>query len=88
MPPYRAQLARLVKEPPLGDEWLHEMKYDGYRIGCRIDRGRATLISRNGKDWTESFPVNAAPARELRPTKALLHRPTLSPSGKCDPRRC
>ena len=72
LPPYRAQLARLVKQPPAGDEWLHEMKYDGYRIGCRIENGRVTLISRNGKDWTESFPEIAAAAADLGTRKALL----------------
>ncbi|HEY3041889.1 MAG TPA: hypothetical protein VGJ66_24390 [Pyrinomonadaceae bacterium] len=49
------QLATLVKEPPSGDEWLHELKFDGYRMLCRIDRGRVTVWSRNGKDWTEKF---------------------------------
>jgi bifunctional non-homologous end joining protein LigD len=47
--------ATLVKEPPSGDEWLHELKFDGYRMLCRIDRGRVTVWSRNGKDWTEKF---------------------------------
>ena len=37
---YKPQLATLVREPPAGDEWLHEIKYDGYRIGCRIRDGR------------------------------------------------
>lgn len=72
VPPYRAQLARLVKEPPAGDEWLHEMKYDGYRIGCRIEKGRVTLVSRNGKDWTDAFPEIAAAAGHLGTHKALL----------------
>src|SRR5689334_14369250 len=49
------QLATLVKEPPTGDEWLHELKFDGYRMLCRIDRGRITFWSRNGKDWTAKF---------------------------------
>src|SRR5436305_12926736 len=43
------QLATLVKEPPSGDEWLLELKFDGYRMLCRIDRGRVTVWSRNGK---------------------------------------
>jgi len=33
------QLATLVKEPPTGDEWLHELKFDGYRMLCRFDHG-------------------------------------------------
>lgn len=69
---YQPQLARLVKAPPDGDAWLHEMKYDGYRIGCLVDRGKATLISRNGKDWTSEFPEIAAAASELRVRRALL----------------
>ena len=62
------QLATLVAEPPAGDEWLHEMKFDGYRILARLDRGRAQLRSRAGHDWTERFPaiarsLSALPAR-------------------------
>ena len=39
IPAYKPQLAQLVKTPPEGSEWLHEIKYDGYRIGCRIENG-------------------------------------------------
>jgi len=52
-----AQLATAVTDPPRGDEWLHEMKFDGYRILTRLDKGRVRLVSRNGKDWTERFPT-------------------------------
>ena len=71
-PGYRPQLARLVKEAPEGDEWLHEMKYDGYRIGCRIRGTAVSLISRNGKDWTAAFPEVAAEALKLGAGDALL----------------
>jgi len=50
------ELATLVKEAPPGDEWVHEMKLDGYRMVCRIEDGEAAMISRNGKDWTGNFP--------------------------------
>src|SRR5262245_15437285 len=53
------QLATLVAEAPRGDEWLHEMKFDGYRILARLEGGRARLLSRNGKDWTDHFPAVA-----------------------------
>ncbi len=66
------ELATLVDAPPPGDEWLHEVKFDGYRILCRIDRGRATLRSRSGKDWTASFPIIASEAPFLRARTALL----------------
>jgi DNA ligase D-like protein (predicted ligase) len=69
---YRPQLATLVKDAPQGDEWLHEIKFDGYRIGCRIRNGRAALISRNGKDWTAAFPDVAVAAAALPVEDALL----------------
>ena len=53
------QLATLVEQAPAGDEWLHEFKYDGYRILARLEDGRARLLSRNGRDWTASFPTVA-----------------------------
>jgi bifunctional non-homologous end joining protein LigD len=69
---YQPQLATLVTEPPEGDEWLHEIKFDGYRIGCVIRSGRATLISRNGNDWTRAFPEIARAALDLRARDALV----------------
>jgi bifunctional non-homologous end joining protein LigD len=66
------QLATLVAAPPSGDAWLHEMKFDGYRILCRIDKGRATLWSRNARDWTVRFPGIAAVAARLPVRQAFL----------------
>jgi bifunctional non-homologous end joining protein LigD len=66
------QLATLVKEPPSGDEWLHELKFDGYRMLCRIDRGRVTVWSRNGKDWTEKFQNVVEAVKSLKTTSAIL----------------
>ncbi|GAA5234502.1 DNA ligase D [Verticiella sediminum] len=47
------QLATLVDAPPADADWVYELKYDGYRILCRLQRGRAALLSRAGNDWTE-----------------------------------
>jgi bifunctional non-homologous end joining protein LigD len=69
---YEPQLALLVKEPPAGEDWLHEMKYDGYRIGCRVDGSDVRLISRRGKDWTEAFPEVCVAARKLPSKRVLL----------------
>lgn len=66
------QLATLVKEPPTGDEWLHELKFDGYRMLCRIDRGRVRVWSRNGKDWTEKFQNVVEAVKSLKTTSAML----------------
>ncbi len=49
------QLATLVAEPPQGDEWLHELKFDGYRMLCHLNRGKVRFWSRNRKDWTNKF---------------------------------
>jgi bifunctional non-homologous end joining protein LigD len=72
LPPYRPQLALLVDAAPEGDGWVHEVKYDGYRIGCALEGGRATLWSRRGKDWTAQFPEVAAAARAIPARSALL----------------
>lgn len=53
------QLAALRDHPPEGDEWLHELKYDGYRIQALIHDGDARLITRNEKDWTDRYPAIA-----------------------------
>src|SRR6266566_1140057 len=65
------QLATLVKEPPSGDEWLHELKFDGYRMFCRIDRGRVSVWSRNGKDWTEKFQNVVEAVKSLKASAML-----------------
>lgn len=49
------ELATLVKAVPEGERWLHEIKFDGYRIVAFVERGKARLVSRNGKDWTDRF---------------------------------
>lgn len=66
------QLCTLVTEVPDGDAWLHEVKFDGYRVLCRVASGRATLWTRNAKDWTATFPAVAAAAGELPAKTALL----------------
>jgi bifunctional non-homologous end joining protein LigD len=49
------QLATLVKKPPEGDGWLHEIKYDGYRIIAAVSGDAVEYYSRSGKDWTAKF---------------------------------
>jgi bifunctional non-homologous end joining protein LigD len=65
-------LAMVVEVPPAGDEWLHEIKHDGYRIVARIEEGEVQLVSRNGKDWTKEFPQVARAVGRLPAGTALL----------------
>jgi bifunctional non-homologous end joining protein LigD len=62
----------LVDAVPDGDEWIHEVKYDGYRMLCRIDRGAARLFSRSGKEWTEKLSEQAKAVAELAVDNAWL----------------
>jgi bifunctional non-homologous end joining protein LigD len=66
------QLATLVQQAPSGDEWLHELKFDGYRMVCHLTRGKARFWSRNGKDWTEKFPNLAAALKSFPAVTAIL----------------
>jgi len=72
LPPYNPQLAQLVKEPPAGDGWIHEIKLDGYRIGCAIQEGQVRLLSRRNLDWTAQFRAVASAAKGLRLDSVLL----------------
>ncbi len=49
-------LTRLVDRPPEGANWVHEVKFDGYRMQARVKDGHAVLRTRKGLDWTERFP--------------------------------
>ena len=50
-------LPSLAKAPPMGPDWIHEIKHDGFRIMARRDGKKVRLISRNGKDLTYRFPL-------------------------------
>jgi bifunctional non-homologous end joining protein LigD len=54
------QLASLRSKPPAGDNWLHEIKCDGYRLQIHLDKGRVTIRTRTGLDWTKRFLAIAA----------------------------
>lgn len=70
--PKQLQLAQLVSEPPEGDDWFHEQKFDGYRILAVKDGATVRLLSRRFKDWTSEFPKVAAAVAELAPKQLVL----------------
>ena len=59
-------LASLAEKPPVGDRWVHEVKFDGYRLLARLDHGRVKLLTRSGLDWTSKF-ANVKKALEALP---------------------
>jgi bifunctional non-homologous end joining protein LigD len=65
-------LAMSADFPPSGPQWVHEIKYDGYRIEARIDGNNIKLLTRNNLEWTTRFKSIAAALRELRLGSALL----------------
>ncbi|GHA92094.1 DNA ligase D [Modicisalibacter luteus] len=66
------QLATLVRQAPEGKDWIHEIKFDGYRVMARLEKGDVRLITRNNKDWTHRFPELARVVAQLPVTNALL----------------
>jgi len=69
---YEAQLATLVDEPPEGDDWIHEQKFDGYRIGLVKDGSSVSLQSRRNLDWATQFPEVVTAGAKLRAKTAVL----------------
>jgi bifunctional non-homologous end joining protein LigD len=73
MPAFRpVQLAKLVDTVPTGTQWLHEMKYDGYRVEVAVGGGAARAFTRSGLDWSDRFPGLVEAAAKLKVTSALL----------------
>lgn len=66
------QLATLTDAPPDGPGWLHEVKFDGYRLLGFVADGEVVLRTRNGKDWTAKFPAIAKALLSLRATNAVV----------------
>jgi bifunctional non-homologous end joining protein LigD len=65
-------LATLHSAPPDGAEWIHEIKFDGYRIEARLDHGKVRLLTRKQLDWTHRFQRIAKAVAALPADTALL----------------
>ena len=61
------QLASLRSKPPAGENWLHEIKYDGYRLQIHLDKGRVTIRTRTGLDWTTSRSIGPSSTAKSSP---------------------
>jgi bifunctional non-homologous end joining protein LigD len=63
---YTFSLPTKAAKVPVGPDWLHEVKYDGYRMMLIREEGRVRLISRGGHDWARRFPLIVTAALKLR----------------------
>lgn len=81
------QLAKLVGKAPEGDNWLFEVKYDGYRILAFIERGGVRLVSRNGNDYTGRFRNAADSLADWAAGRAMVldgEMAVIDPTGRTD----
>jgi bifunctional non-homologous end joining protein LigD len=70
--PFAPELCKLAKDPPSGDAWLHEVKWDGYRIVATVVAGKVRLWSRNAIEWTKKVPELAYAIASLKLKSAQL----------------
>ena len=70
--PYAPCLPTLVKKPPVGPEWLHEIKWDGYRFVCHLNGGKVRMMTRNALDWSSNFPAIVDAIRRLPAKSAIV----------------
>ncbi|HEY0661462.1 MAG TPA: hypothetical protein VGD21_09125 [Lysobacter sp.] len=80
--PFKLQLALLGDAPPPGDEWLHELKWDGYRLAVTLVAGRAHIWSRNALPWTAKVPTIAAAIEALGVSDAALDGELIAGDGR------
>jgi len=69
---FSPQLAVLSDHPPKGDQWIHEIKFDGYRLLAYVKSGNVELITRNGHDWTDKFRGIARSLEDLKVDSAII----------------
>lgn len=82
--PFEPQLAKPQDSPPEGEQWLHEIKWDGYRILATIAKGEVRLWSRNALEWTEKLPEIRAAIESLRLESGALDGELIAGGGTRD----
>ncbi|MFN3439665.1 MAG: DNA ligase D [Acidovorax sp.] len=77
------QLATLVDGPPAeADDWIWELKFDGYRLLARLENGSARLFTRNGNDWTAKMPRLAQAIESFPLTSGWIDGEVLMPDAQ------
>jgi bifunctional non-homologous end joining protein LigD len=67
-----SQLATLVSEPPKGDNWVHEIKFDGYRLLVVVADGHVNLYTRAANDWSDCFKPLCKAFTKLKSLSAVI----------------
>ncbi|HEV2550998.1 MAG TPA: hypothetical protein VGU20_27040 [Stellaceae bacterium] len=62
----------MVKAPPTGENWAHELKYDGFRFHARLDPSKVKLLTRTGLDWTDKYESAADAISKVKARTAYL----------------
>jgi bifunctional non-homologous end joining protein LigD len=65
-------LPMTADSPPCGPEWVHEIKHDGYRMMARRDAAGIRLLTRNGHDWAQKYPLIVEAVNYLRVRSCLI----------------
>jgi bifunctional non-homologous end joining protein LigD len=76
---YPFSLPTKADKVPTGSDWIHEIKYDGYRIMLIREQDRVRLISRGGHDWAKCFPLIVTAALKLPQERFVLDGEAASP---------
>ena len=86
LPSYRQpQLATLVDHVPTGNDWMHEIKFDGYRALVAVAGDNIRIWTRNGKDWTDKFAPLARHIRALSLPRCLIDGEIVAYDSKGNP---
>src|SRR5215203_3382214 len=71
-------LATLKVQPPSGERYVHEIKFDGYRVQAHLRGGSPILYTRSGLNWTKRFPTIAEALSGIRATELILDGEVIS----------
>jgi bifunctional non-homologous end joining protein LigD len=63
----KPQLCSLVPRAPEGEDWISEVKFDGYRLISAVENGKTRLLTRNGLDWAARMPNGCPGHRTASP---------------------
>lgn len=74
-------LATLIERVPRGDRWIHEIKFDGYRVQLQIANETTTIFTRNGHDWTKRFKKVADDAFHISADSAIIDGEIVVPAA-------